>query len=328
MIPRREKRSIKPCVSRGNNAAAFVAIIIMIFISSFSFGQNSKQREFKSPQDAFNALLEADRNNDTKELLAIFGPHSKEIISSGDVVADTQARQHFAKVATEGVKFSDLDDKTILLYIGNDGWCFPIPLVKTTGGWIFSTEDGKEEILNRRIGRNELNTIRVVLAYVDAQREYASKSREGATVPQYAQHFLSHNGKHDGLYWQTSSGEEESPLGPFIARATDEGYAFKKGERPAPYHGYYFKILKRQGPNASGGEVDYVVNGKMVKGFGLVAYPALYGVSGIMTFMVNQDGVVFEKNLGSATGETAKNIKAYNPDKTWEKVELKEEVFH
>lgn len=302
------------------NLAAF---IVMITITAFGFpvsAQDVRQREFKSPQDAFNALLEAAKNNDTKELLAIFGPESKDVISSGDAVADTQARERFAKAASEGVKFSKFDDKTLVL-IGKDGWCFPIPIVRSGQGWIFFTEDGKQEIINRRIGRNELNTIQVALAYVDAQREYASKDRNGDGVLQYAQHFLSQKDKKDGLYWEAAPGEEISPLGPLIAHATEGGYTFRKGEKPSPYQGYYFKILKSQGSNASGGELDYVVNGKMVKGFGLVAYPAQYGVSGIMTFMVNQQGDVYQKDLGSKTEETAKAITAYDPDKTWDKVE-------
>jgi len=307
------------------------AFMIIIEVTAFGFlasAQEIRQREFKSPQDAFSALLEADKNNDTKELLAIFGSGSKDVISSGDAIADTQGRQRFAKAAAEGVKFSKFDDKTLLVYIGKDVWCFPIPIVKSGQGWIFFTEDGKEEIINRRIGRNELNTIQVSLAYVDAQREYASKERNSDAVLQYAQHFQSQKNEKDGLYWEAASGEESSPLGPLIARATEEGYTFRKGEKPSPYHGYYFKILKSQGSNAPGGELDYVVNSKMVKGFGLAAYPAQYGVSGIMTFMVNQKGVVYEKDLGPKTEEIAKAVTAYDPDKTWKKVEQTEAVFH
>jgi len=308
-----------PFLCRG--LTVFIGIIVLMAFGILAAAQDIKQREFKSPQDAFNALLDAAKNNDTKELLAIFGPGSRDVVSSGDAVADTLARARFVKSAAEGVKFSKFNDRTLLVYIGKDSWCYPIPLVKSGEGWIFFTEDGKEEIINRRIGRNELNTIRVALAYVGAQREYASKGHDGDTVLQYAQHFLSQEGKKDGLYWETAPGEESSPLGPFIARATEEGYAFRKGEKPSPYHGYYFKILKRQGSNAPGGELDYVVNGKMVKGFGLVAYPAEYGISGIMTFVVNQEGVVYERDLGPKTEEIAKATTAYNPDKTWKKVE-------
>ena len=305
------------------------AFTVTISITAFGFlvsAQDIRQREFKSPQDAFNALLEATKTNDTKELLAIFGPDSRDVVSSGDAVADTMARARFAKSAAEGVTFTKFDDKTLLLFIGKEGWCYPIPLVQSGQNWIFFTGDGKEEIINRRIGRNELNTIHVSLAYVDAQREYAKKSHNGDAVLQYAQHFLSQKGNEDGLYWEAASGEQISPLGPLIARAAEEGYAFREGEKPSPYHGYYFKILKSQGSNAPGGALDYVVDGKMVKGFGLIAYPAEYGVSGIMTFLVNQQGIVYEKNLGPGTEVMAKAITAFDPDKRWKKVELTEIV--
>ncbi len=308
------------------NVAALMVIFAITAFGPFASAQDTKQREFKSPEDAFNALVEATRNNDTKELLAIFGPHSKDVISSGDAIADTLAREHFVKSVREGVKFAKTGDKIRLVYIGKDEWCFPIPIVKSAEGWVFYTEEGKEEIINRRIGRNELNTIQVSLAYVDAQREYAKKVRNGDAVAQFAQHFLSQKDKKDGLYWEAASGEEASPLGPLVAHATEEGYTVRKGEKPSPYHGYYFKILKSQGSDAPGGALDYVVNGKMVKGFGLVAYPARYGVSGIMTFMVDQDGIVYEKDLGSKTEEIAKAITAYDPDKTWKRVEMTEIV--
>lgn len=300
-----------------------VFIVTIIAVTAFSFlasAQDIKQRKFKSPEDAFNALVVAAKNSDTKELLVIFGPEAKEIISSGDAVADTGARKGFVKAAGEAIKFRKLDDKTTLAVIGKDEWCFPIPLVKTGSEWTFSTEEGKEEIINRRIGRNELNTIEVSLAYVAAQREYASKGRNGDGM-QYAQHFLSQKGKKDGLYWEATPEEEISPLGPLLARAAEEGYAFRKGEKSVPYHGYYFKILKSQGSNAPGGELAYVVDGKMVGGFGLLAYPAEYGVSGIMTFVVNQQGIVYEKDLGSRTKEIAKVMIKYDPDETWKKVE-------
>lgn len=300
-----------------------VFIVTIFAMTAFSFlasAQDIRQRKFKSPEDAFNALVAATKDNDTKELLAIFGPEGKEIISSGDAVADAGARKRFVKDAGEAIKFKKLDDKTTLAIIGKDEWSFPIPLVKTDSEWAFSTAEGTEEIINRRIGRNELNTIQVCLAFVAAQREYVSKDRSGDGV-QYAQHFLSKKGKKDGLYWEATPEEEISPLGPLLARATEEGYTFRKGKKPVPYHGYYFKILKSQGSNAQGGERDYIVAGKMVGGFGLVAYPAEYGVSGIMTFVVNQQGIVYQKDLGPTTKETAKAMIKYDPDKTWKSVE-------
>jgi hypothetical protein len=303
--------------------AVFILTIIAVTVFSFlAAAQDTKQRKFKSPEDAFNALVDAAKNNDTKKLLDVLGPEGKEIISSGDAVADIGGRKRFVKAAGEAIKFSKLDDKTTLAVIGKDEWCFPIPLVKTGIEWAFSTEEGKEEIINRRIGRNELNTIQVSLAYVAAQREYASKDRNGDGI-QYAQHFLSQKGKKDGLYWEATPEEEISPLGPLLARASKEGYAFRKDEKPIPYHGYYFKILKSQGSNAPGGELDYIVDGKMAGGFGLLAYPSEYGVSGIMTFVVNQQGIMYEKDLGSRTQEIAKAMIKYDPDKTWKKVEHK-----
>jgi len=304
---------------------AFIAAIIVVTVFSFlASAQDTKQKKFKSPEDAFKSLVKAAKNNDIKELLAILGPEGKDIISSGDEVADRGARKRFVKAAKEAVKFSKLDDETMLPVIGKDERSFPIPIVKSGQEWVFFTEEGKEEIINRRIGRNELYTIRVSLAYVDAQREYASKDRMGDGVLQYAQRFMSQKGKKDGLYWEVAPGEKSSPLGPLVASATKEGDTPGKGEKPSPYspyHGYYFKILKSQGSSAAGGELDYVINGKMVAGFGLVAYPAEYGVSGIMTFTVNQLGIVFEKDLGPKTEEIAKAITKYDPDKTWNKVE-------
>lgn len=311
---------------RRQTAIFIAAIIAAIAFSSFVFAQGTDksagQEKFKSPRDAFRALVEAAKTDNITQLLAIFGPGGKDIISSGDPVADRAARERFVKSAEEAVKFSKLDDKTILPVIGKDACSFPIPIVKSGREWMFSTEEGKQEILNRRVGRNELNTIKVAQQFADAQKEYASKDRMGDGVLQYAQRFRSHVGKKDGLYWEAAPGEESSPLGPLFARAAAEGYtARKKGEERKPYHGYFFNILKSQGSNAPGGEMDYVINGKMTGGFALLAYPADYGVSGIMTFIVNKQGIVYEKDLGPKTAEVAKVITKYDPDKTWKKVE-------
>jgi len=302
--------------------AAITAVIGVIVFSFFAFAQDIERKKFKSPEAAFSALLEATKNNDTTELLSIYGPSGKDIISSGNAAADKEAREHFVRSAGDAVKFSKLDDETMLVLLGKNESIFPVPLVKSPQGWVFFTEDGKEEIINRGIGRNEMNAIQVALAYVDAQYEYASKDRDGDGVLQYARKFVSHAGKKDGLYWEAAPGEEVSPLGPLFARATEEGYTFKKkGEKPAPYHGYYFKILKGQGSNAPGGELDYIIKGRMAAGFGLVAYPAEYGLSGIMTLIVNQEGTVYEKDLGPKTDKIAKAMKKYDPDKTWKKEE-------
>jgi hypothetical protein len=301
--------------------AALLCCLIVISFTIVASAQDIKQKTFKSPKQAFKALVDAARHNETTELLAIFGPEGKEIISSGDAVADERARERFVRAADEATRFSKLKSGAVTAVIGKDEWSFPVPIVKSGKNWIFSTKEGKDEILTRRIGRNELNTIQVCLAYVQAQREYAAKDRCGDGVLQFAQHFLSSEDKKNGLYWKAKSGEEMSPLGPLVAHACEEGYPVEKTGKPRPYHGYYFKILRAQGENAPGGEMSYIEDGKMVKGFGLVAYPAKYGVSGVMTFMVNQTGKVYEKNLGPKTEEVAKAITEYDPDKTWKKAE-------
>jgi hypothetical protein len=278
------------------------------------------QKSFRSPEEAVKGLMEAAKAGDAKEALAIFGPAGKEIISSGDEVADKEVRDRFVKAYDEMNKLVNKDENKVILTVGKDDWPFPIPIVKQKGNWIFSTWEGKEEILNRRIGKNELSTIQVCLAYVDAQREYALKVRDGEASPEYAQKFLSTKGKKDGLYWEAKEGEEQSPLGSLAARAIKEGYT-KKGDRPIPYHGYFYKILKAQGKHAPGGAYSYVVNGRMMGGFALVSYPAEYGSSGVMTFIVNHDGVVFEKDLGKGTEKIASAIAKFDPDKTWKKVE-------
>lgn len=299
-------------------AAAIMAVTI--FLAPVAADQ--KQKQFSSPEEAFKAVVEASRTNDTGELLAIFGPEGRDIISSGDAVADSIARERFVKSADASTKFVRLDENTVLAVTGKDGCSFPIPIVKSGRNWVFSTEDGMQEIINRRIGENELGTINVARAYVAAQREYESKDRDGSGVLQYAQRFLSHKGKRDGLYWEVAAGEQASPLGPLLASATEEGYSIRKpGEKHKPYHGYYFRILKSQGSKAPGGAREYVINGKMTAGFGLLAYPAEFGVSGIMTFIVNQDGVVYEKDLGPKTEEIAKAVTKYDPDASWKKVE-------
>ncbi|MDA8173966.1 MAG: DUF2950 domain-containing protein [Nitrospiraceae bacterium] len=284
----------------------------------------TNQMEFASPRQAFAALVNAAAGNDTKELLAIFGPDGKDLISSGDPVADTAARARFAMAAGKGVRFKKLDKGTFsfLALIGKDEWTFPIPIIKKGKSWIFLTGEGKQEIINRRIGRNELNTVRTSLAYVEAQREYSKEEFAKNGVPQYAQSFISHQGSRDGLYWP---GKGDSPLGPLFARAACETNAPRQDMvKPVPYYGYYFNILKSQGRHAPGGSMDYVVGGRMTAGFGLVAYPAKYGASGVMTFMVNQQGAVYEKDLGPRTQELAKKITAYDPDGTWKRVDLTE----
>ena len=287
-----------------------------------SFAMEPRQDTFGSPDEAAAALVGASRAGDTKRLLSILGPAGKDLISSGDDVADKNARDRFVQAYMESNKITGEGDRKAVLHVGKDGWPFPIPIVKEGPVWRFDTRAGKEEILNRRVGRNELSAIEVCRAYVDAQKEYAVKDHDGDGLLEYAQQFVGDEGKKNGLYWPAKEGEEQSPLGPSVARAVKEGYGAKKsGDEPSPYHGYFYRILKAQGKNAPGGEYDYVVKGNMIGGFALVAYPAEYGVSGVKTFMVNHDGVVFEKDLGKATEKLASVMKKFNPDETWKKVE-------
>ena len=287
-----------------------------------AFAVDANQKSFKSPEEAVKALTEAVRGNDTKELSAILGPSGKELVSSGDKVADETGRERFIKAYEEMNKLVNENDTKVILHVGNGDWPFPIPVVKKGEYWLFDTMAGREEILNRRIGRNELNAIQVCLAYVDAQREYVLKDRDGNKLLEYAQRFISRKGEKNGLYWEAKESEPQSPLGPLIAKAATEGYSGKRPVgRQSPYHGYYYKVLRSQGKNAPGGEYDYVVNGKMIGGFALVAYPSEYGNSGIMTFIVNHDGVVCQKDLGKDTEKMAAAMKKFDPDKTWKKVE-------
>jgi len=303
-------------------AIILVLMIALLVIHSPVNAAATKQRSFSSPEDAVEAMVSALKSNDQKMIAAIFGHGSKGLISSGDEVADRENRERFLKAYEEKNKLEKVGDKKAILYVGNEDWPLPIPLVKRGRSWFFHTKEGKEEIINRRIGKNELSVIRVCMAYVDAQWEYALKDRNGDKLLEYAGKFVSETGKKDGLYWETKEGEELSPLGPFVAAAREEGYVAKgPDDKPVPYHGYYYKILTAQGKNARGGAYDYMVNGRMVGGFALVAYPARHGSSGIMTFVVNQDGVVYERNLGKKTGEIARAMKTFDPDKEWKKAE-------
>jgi hypothetical protein len=279
--------------------------------------------DYKAPQDAVDALVSAAKSSDTKAALAVLGRDAEEILYSGDKVADERARARFVDSydAKHSIK-KDGDNRATLL-IGDNDYPFPIPLVRVKSGlWTFDTDEGRTEILARRIGHNELNAMQVCLAYVDAQNDYAEKDRTGAGAGVYAERFLSEQGKKNGLYWPASQGEEESPLGELFVQATRQGYAAGQGH--APYHGYFFKILTRQGPSAPGGALNYVVNGKMIGGFALIAYPAEYRNSGVMTFMVSHAGTVYEKNLGPDTGEIAEKITAFDPGAGWKKVDVTE----
>jgi hypothetical protein len=297
---------------------AFIALVVC----NPSLAATAKQRTFASPEEAVKAMVEALKSNDVKALEAIFGPGSRDLISSGDPVADKAGRERFLQLYQQKNRLEQTPDKAVL-YIGNQDWPSPVPIVKKDGLWHFDAKEGMEEILARRIGKNELSAIQFCLAYVDAQREYALKDRNANGLLEYAQKFKSDPGKQNGLYWGAKEGEAQSPLGPLAAAAQKQGYTFK-GSKPTPYLGYYYRILKGQGKNAPGGAYDYVVDGKMIGGFALVAYPSKYGASGIMTFIVNQDGVVYQKNLGKNTEKEAQAMKLFDPDSTWKKVEEKD----
>jgi hypothetical protein len=278
---------------------------------------SADQATFKSPQLAMRALVDAAGKNDTTRLKEILGPDGDAIVSSGDAVDDANARKRFVAVARGHTTFAPVRDGAVVAILGKDQWPFPVPIMKDGDSWRFDTKAGKDEVLNRRIGRNELTAIEVCRAYVDAQIEYGKVDRTGAGVRTYAQQLLSSPGKHDGLSWEAATGKDESPLGLLVADAATENYTFKHDE-PTPYHGYYFRILTAQGPKAPDGAKNYLKDGKMTGGFALVAYPAEYGKSGIMTFIVNRDDVIFQKDLGERTGEIAKAMTVYDPDDTWE----------
>ncbi len=295
-----------------------IALAVVLLWASGSSAATATHVRFPSPDAAVVALVQAVRASDTATLLRILGPDARALIASGDEVADRQSRERFVRAYDEAHRLAEVDPGTRVLTVGKDEWPMPIPLVQDPAGWWFDTARGREEILNRRIGRNELNAVQVCLAYVDAQREYYVRDPDGDALLQYAQRFRSTSGKRDGLYWDAPPDEPASPLGALVARAEAEGYLAKRpGGARIPYWGYYYRIVKAQGPHAPGGAYDYVVRGSMIGGFALVAYPAEYGASGVMTFIVNHDGIVYQKDLGPSTAATARALTHFDPDPTW-----------
>lgn len=276
------------------------------------------QQAFRTPEKAASAFASAVKSGTESKMLKVLGKGGKDIIDSGDAVADAAVREKFTAAYDTKHSVSSEGDKKAVMIVGPEDFPFPIPIVRTKSGWKFDTDAGRREILYRRIGRNELNTIQTCLAYVDAQNDYADKDRTGAGPGVYAQHIVSTPGHKDGLYWPASDGSN-SPLGELMAAASAQGY--KAGSGPQPYHGYYYRILTRQGPHAAGGELSYVVDGKMIGGFALVAYPAAYDNSGVMTFLVNYAGTVYQKDLGPNTAEFAKRMTSFDPDQSWKKVD-------
>ena len=281
---------------------------------------NIVQQSFAQPKDAAQALDDAMKSGDWKQIYAVLGPGSGKLIYTGDKVADAATRTEFVAAYEKSMKIELDGDARATLLIGENNYPFPFPVVKGAQGWRFDARAGAEEIINRRIGQNELAAIQVCLAYLDAQREYVLKDRDNNRLLEYAQKLVSTPGKRDGLYWPTKEGEPPSPFGPLASRAADEGYSPDTGGEPQAYHGYHYRILSAQGPSAPGGAYSYLVKGKMIGGFALIAYPARWGVSGVMTFTCSHDGVVYEKNLGRDTRKLAKATTTFDPDPSWQKV--------
>jgi Protein of unknown function (DUF2950) len=292
---------------------AAAAVLLTGCFATGATAQQPGQKTFSSAEDACKALAAAAQSSDDKAMLDLLGPDGKQIVSSGDPVEDAENRANFARRFEQMHRWTKEPDGKTTLYIGAENWPVPIPLVNKGGVWFFDTDAGKQEILFRRIGRNEMSAIRVSEELVAAEKEYYSEKNE------YAQKIFSDEGQHNGLYWKVSGSEPQSPIGPLVAAAVAEGYVKGEGGPPTPYHGYYFHILSRQGKNAPGDAGNYIVNGKMTEGFAFVAYPAEYRSSGVMTFIVNQDGVVYQKDLGDKTEVLAKAMKEYNPGAGWKK---------
>lgn len=304
-------------------AFTLATLAVLIFTgAATSAAIAAENRYFASPKDAVDALVVAARDGNRDALIAVLGPGSERLVDSGDPVADREARKRFVARFDEANEIVLDGDSLAEFNVGNDDWPFPVPLVKESNGWRYDIAAGEDEILNRRIGENELSTVEVCLAIVDAQREYYQRNPTGAELSHYAGQFRSDRGKRNGLYWETGEDEEPSPLGPFIAAAVAEGYSHGTSPtEPQPYHGYYFRILTRQGPDAPGGAYDYLVHNVLLGGFAAVAYPAEYGTSGITTFLVSHDGVVYESDLGPETRELALAMTSFNPDATWIRVD-------
>jgi hypothetical protein len=300
---------------------ARAALLLIALAPVAALGAAAAQRTFASPEEAATALVQAVKAHDRAALLAVMGSGAEETLSSGDTAADRAAGDKFVAAYESKHGFERDGDAKATLTLGNDDWPFAFPLVKESDKWRFDTDAGKQEMLARRVGENELAAINVMLAIVDAQRDYASADHNKNGVREYARRFASTPGKKDGLYWKTAEGEAPSPLGPLAARASREGY--QKSNTPQPYHGYYYRILTAQGSNAKGGALDYVVRGYMMGGFGVVAWPAKYGNSGVMTFIVNYEGVVYQKDLGPDTAKLAAAMTRFDPGPGWTAVDVK-----
>ena len=298
--------------------AAVCGAAVAAMLVSAACSRSTAQRTFNTPEEAVRALVEATKAKDLDQVISIFGNDGRELADSSDQATARRNREVFTAAAAERWQLVDQQDGSKVLVIGNESWPFPVPLVKDQAGWRFDTAAGKEEVVARRIGRNELAAIRICRTYVDAQRIYAQRGHDSQPAGLYAKAFRSDQGRQNGLFWHSARGEKRSPLGDLVAQAAEEGTDLaKSGAQPSPFHGYYFRILTAQGAAAPGGARDYIVDGKLSGGFALVAWPAQYDITGVMTFIVNQDGVVREKDLGAGTDGTAKSLKIYDPDSSW-----------
>jgi hypothetical protein len=300
---------------------AVVTVLLTGGFATRSMAQQPGQKTFLSPDEASSALVTAMKNNDEKLTLEILGPDGKHIVYSGDEVEDAQNRANFVERYQEMHRLVKEPDGSVVLYIGAKNWPTPIPIVKKGNAWFLDTDAGKKEILYRRIGRNEISTIKVCQELVTAEKEYYAAQHN-----EYAKQIFSDEGQHNGLYWKAADGEPQSPIGPLVASAVAEGYVKGKNGPPTPYRGYYYHTLTRQGKDALGDARSYIVNGKMTGGFAFVAYPAEYRSSGVMTFIVGPDGVVYQKDLGKKTAILGKAMKEYNPDSSWQKAEEQQET--
>jgi hypothetical protein len=313
-------RRTKPNFSKFDLADLLkIAALAMLLLAGFSGGsaaQQKGQKTFSSPEEASHALVAAAQNNDEKTMLEILGPGAQDIVSSGDPTEDAESHANFVRKYEEMHRFLKEPDGSVTLYIGAENWPTPIPLAMKRNLWFFDSEAGKREILFRRIGRNEYSAIRICQELVAAQKEYYAMQHN-----EYAKQIYSDEDQHNGLYWKVSDGEPQSPIGPLVASAVAEGYVKGKGTPPTPYRGYFFHFLTRQGKDAPGGAKSYIVKGKMIEGFAFVAYPAEYRSSGVMTFIVNQDGTVYQKDLRKKTEALGKAMREYNPDSSWSKAE-------
>ena len=309
---------LNPKTREFSDLMKIVALATLLFacFAADSAAQQRGQKTFSSPEEASKAVVTALQNNDEKAMLEILGPDATQIVSSGDPIEDAESHANFVRKYEEMHRFLKEPDGSVTLYIGAENWPTPIPLATKGSLWFFDTEAGKREILFRRIGRNEYSAIRICQELVAAQKEYfATQNNE------YAKQIYSDEGQHNGLYWEVAEGEPQSPIGPLIASAAAQGYVTGKGTPPTPYRGYFFRFLMHQGKDASDGAKNYIVNGKMTEGFAFAAYPAEYRSSGVMTFIVNQDGTVYQKDLGKKTEALGKAMQEYNPDSSWRKAE-------